>query len=85
MSSSFTVVTTIDRCRACLHVGRVEAGSRICHGCLARYGRRMVALAIRAREDLVFRAEVRRELAERSPHRLRLFDLVFGPIVRAVP
>lgn len=83
MSSSSTV-PTIGRCRACLQSRRVEAGSRVCAACLARYGRRMVALAVRAREDPTFRAEVRRELAARSPSRLRLFDAVFGPVVKLV-
>lgn len=79
-----STVLAIGRCRACLQMARVETGSRVCADCLARYGRRMVALAIRAREDPTFRAEVRRELAIRSPSRLRLFDLLFGPVVRVV-
>lgn len=80
-----TAPATIGQCRACLRrPRRVEAGSRVCAECLTRYGRRMVALAIRARENPVFHAQVRAELARRSPSRLRLFDLVFGPIVREV-
>lgn len=80
-----TASATIGQCRACLQrPRRIEACSRICAACLARYGRPMVALAIRAREDPTFRAEVRAELGRRSPSRLRLFDLVFGPVVRAV-
>ncbi len=81
MNSSLPI-PTIGRCRACLQAGKIEAGSRICAGCLKRYGRRMVTLAIRAREDPLFRAQVRAELAKRSPSRLRLFDLVFGPVLR---
>lgn len=80
-----TPAPTIGQCRVCLQrPRRIEASSRVCAGCLARYGRRMVALAIRAREDPAFRAKVRAELAARSPSRLRLFDLVFGPVVRVV-
>lgn len=80
-----TALATIGRCRACLETPRrIEANSRICAESLTRYGRRMVALAIRAREDPVFRAEVRAELATRSPSRLCLFDAVFGPVLREV-
>jgi hypothetical protein len=77
-----TTPATIGQCRACLQRPRkIESGSRVCAECLARYGRRMVALAIRAREDAVFRTQVRAEL---NPSRQHLFDLVFGPVLREV-
>jgi hypothetical protein len=80
-----TAPATIGQCRACLQrPRRIEAGSRVCAVCVAQYGRRMVALAIRAREDPTFRAKVRAELGKRSPSCSRLFDLAFGPVLREV-
>lgn len=73
---------TIGQCRACLRRPRVlDAGIRVCIDCTRRHTRRWLALCIRAREDERFRASVRAHL---GPSAKRIFDKMFGPIIREV-
>lgn len=75
--------TTIGQCRACLARPRtIEPSSGACTDCLRRHTRRWLALCIRAREDLVFRASVRAYLSDRSR---QVFDKMFGPPFSVVP
>lgn len=72
----------IGRCRACLARPRVlDPSIGVCTECLSRRGRRWAALCIRAREDEAFRASVRTYL---DPRARKLFDAMFGPVVRDV-
>jgi len=71
--------TSIGQCRACLCRPRVvETRSQACIECLARRGRRWVALAIRARESPEFCESVRAQLVPGSRGR-QMFDEMFGP------
>lgn len=77
-----TVPAFIGRCRACLARPRtLEPGIGVCTECLARRGRRWAALCIRAREDEAFRTAVRAYL---DPRARKLFDAMFGPVIREV-